>query len=224
MDIIKQDEMLKMQENLLNGIKKYEKLIKDFDGRNNELNGKIQEVSEVSSLIDENKKETIRELKKQSNQMVSSFRKEVEQAKNEIRSTADEVKEIHKQMKIDMNSFKELLTEFQNTIRSFDADSETAEEDDNIISIERDYDDIDTIDNLWDKYYIAGEPFIVVKNNWRNDYCFSVNSIENGYAYGNRYLRGQYYNNDRCNANQKDFHLYNGPSYEIIREAEGYNE
>ena len=223
MDNIKQDEMLKMQENLLNGIKKYEKLIKDFDDRNNELNGKLQEVSKASSLIDENKKETILELKKQSNQMVSSFRKEVEQARNEIRSTVDEVNEIHKQMKSDMNSFKELLTEFQDTIRNFDADRETTEDDENQISIERDYEDTDTIDNLWDKYYIEGEPFIVVRNSWRNDYCFSVNSIENGYAYGNRYLRGQYYNSDRCNANQKVYRLYNGPSYEKIRETEGYN-
>lgn len=222
MDNIKQDEILKMQENLLNGIKKYEKLVEGFDDRNSELNKKLQEVLNVSSLIDENKKETIQELKKQSNQMISSFRKEVEQAKEEIRSTVDEVNEIHEQMKSDMNSFKELLTEFESTIRRFDSDSETTE-DENQIIIERDYEDTDTIDNLWDKYYIEGEPFIVVKNTWRNDYCFSVNSIENGYAYGNRYLKGQYYNNDRCNANQKDYRLYNGPSYEIIREAEGYN-
>ena len=118
MDNIKQDEILKMQENLLNGIKKYEKLVEGFDDRNSELNKKLQEVLNVSSLIDENKKETIQELKKQSNQMISSFRKEVEQAKEEIRSTVDEVNEIHEQMKSDMNSFKELLTEFESTIRS----------------------------------------------------------------------------------------------------------
>lgn len=223
MDIIKQDEMLKMQENLLNGIKKYEKLIVDFDERNNDLNGKLHEILDASSKIDDNNKDTIRDFKKQSNQMVSSFRKEVEQAKSEIHGSVDEVKQLHQQMKKEMNSFKELLIEYKDTLENLRASLEIPEETENYNNIEIDYEDVDTIDNLWDKYYIEGEPFIVVKKTWRRDYCFSVNSIENGFANGNRYLNGRYYNSDGCRADQKDYSMYNGPSYEKIREAEGYN-
>ena len=58
---------------------------------------------------------------------------------------------------------------------------------------------------------------VVVRNTWNNDFCFLVESIEDGYAYGMQFLNGQpYRENGKYDIHTKEFRLYDGPSMDDI--------
>lgn len=83
-----------------------------------------------------------------------------------------------------------------------------------------DYDEINTIKNLYDKYhkYVDG-PFLVVRKSWYRDYCFAVETFQRN----NTWVRGKTFSNgvlDRVtshHADTEEFRMYNGPSAEKIK-------
>ncbi len=89
-----------------------------------------------------------------------------------------------------------------------------------------DYDDIDSISNLQEKYgQYMKDPMIVVKSGehpWNGDYCFAVERIEKGIAYGKVFKDGSPYNGrGKTNsktypADDETYSIYNGPSVEKI--------
>ena len=57
--------------------------------------------------------------------------------------------------------------------------------------------------------FVNEGPLIVEKRNWTNSYCMVVTRFENGMAYGNIYVKGQYTGTGQYPHNQKSFRLYN---------------
>ena len=83
-----------------------------------------------------------------------------------------------------------------------------------------DYDEIDTIKNLYDKYhkYVDG-PFLVVRNSWYGDYCLAVETFQRN----NTWVRGRTFTNGIAgkqtshHADTEEFRMYNGPSVDKIK-------
>lgn len=82
------------------------------------------------------------------------------------------------------------------------------------------YEELDTIKNLYDKYhkYVDG-PFLVVRDSWYGDYCFAVETFQRN----NTWVRGRTFNNGipgkttSHHADTEEFRMYNGPSADKIK-------
>ena len=82
------------------------------------------------------------------------------------------------------------------------------------------YEEVNTIKNLYDKYhkYVDG-PFLVVRNSWYGDYCLAVETFQRN----NTWVRGRTFTNGIAgkqtshHADTEEFRMYNGPSVDKIK-------
>ena len=81
------------------------------------------------------------------------------------------------------------------------------------------YQDVDSIENLWAKYHVIGEPFLVVKESWTGDYCLRVDRFDGDNVEGVRFKDGIFNSNTGARTKNYSYRMYKGPSYNRIKQT-----
>lgn len=210
------DEVLKMYEDLSTIVNQLNEnaplLLEKYDRIESAIEdacNKIEQAEEKSAnTFKANAAKAINEFEKRNDEFLEESAKQIGRAKKATKALIDERETATKMV----DSIKELCGSVDTLLEKIINLEEMVVSIEKRLPLEIDYDETGTIGELYEKYNgrIDG-PIVVHRTSWSADYCFVIDSFDEGVFYGRDFKGGTLWKDDKARSfDEKKYTMYSG--------------